>query len=469
MASGAGSWAHVFGDIPHRSGIALMAQALQCRSRGYGYHQGIPTMKATPRITLTTLSLTAAIALTTACGGDNTAPPEGEPQLSIIGDRNLLLDYNKSRDLVVRYHDTNDEALEGDIGFNVAAGSTEDSVLSGSSAKTDNDGYAEVTLKTGKKDASFQVAASAALVDDVKFVITVSKGAKPLPIDVAGTYNINSRFDMADNLPGTLGEIATEFFDFSDSPGKYLAEKMDLSGFARDFVGSIIDEWIRQEAPGLVPDLIEMGDRIGDAVETFGTISELKVKSGGAATHTLTAYQFEVDNKLKVMTLRELGSDNVVIKDVKVTLDGSNKLTIAAHDVGLRYGGALRKIIEDEIIPLVSSGSKTLADLIKVYIDCGAIGARYAAPPLFSATFIANTCTASIDIGAIALLVQLDRIDEEAPVVLKITGTATAKDTDSDRKVDTIEKGMWTGQVDYAGAVVDLAKESGQFTATREK
>src|SRR5262245_26513812 len=94
-------------------------------------------LKTTPtRITMTTLLTAPGLSIVTAaCGASASAPEEGNAFLTVVGDRNVFLDYGQRVNIAVRYHDSNDEPLAGEVSLRVGSG-TGDSQLLGSGGFT---------------------------------------------------------------------------------------------------------------------------------------------------------------------------------------------------------------------------------------------------------------------------------------------------------------------------------------------
>ena len=143
-------------------------------------------MKPTIRITMTKLSLALLISATAfACGASASGDPEeGNAFLSVVGDRNVFLDHGASTTLAVRYHDGNDEPLAGEVTIAIQ-GDAKDSSVATTSGVTDAQGIVRYDLQGGNTDAAFGVQATAEFASPTEWSITVSEGAKPLPLSLA--------------------------------------------------------------------------------------------------------------------------------------------------------------------------------------------------------------------------------------------------------------------------------------------
>jgi hypothetical protein len=412
-----------------------------------------------------------ALSLSVACGGDGNVPEPGNAFLTIVGDSNMFIDHSERRVLTVRYHDGDDLPLDGEVSFELG-GDAGGATISAEAGFTNANGLVEITLNAGNIDAAFEIRAAAEHANSVNWNVAVGS-----PFSLAGAYDIDSNFDVISGMPGDLGNVLNTIVDMTDDPndpGKYLVELLeDELGFSiPSFVDAIVNDAIRDNAPGLVNDLLDIADAFGQATRKFGTDSTFVVTEGSGAEgyvarHTMHGFHFRIDNMDFGFTNDELGEEDVEVANIGVSMN-ADKVTILAHDMPVQYGGFLAKALNEVIVPMIDPGSDSLKSLLQARIDCVAVGiALENNMPFGSASFYEGACETGISAGANAVIDQLIDIDERAQVTLKITGTARMQETNGDRKVDSLTQGKWSGAIDYLGEQGELTGDVNIFTGTR--
>src|SRR5688572_987957 len=103
------------------------------------------TRNTTPRPILAGLGLAFALA---ACSGAGAAakPEEGNAFLTVVGERTVALDYAQAMNLAVRYHNSDDEPLAGEVKIEVT-GDTAGAQIARTSAIADAQGIATFAIK----------------------------------------------------------------------------------------------------------------------------------------------------------------------------------------------------------------------------------------------------------------------------------------------------------------------------------
>lgn len=412
-----------------------------------------------------------------ACGSDTVGVPGGEAYLTIEGSRSVILPFDGTSRLAVRYHDGDDVPLEGKIDFEIV-GDPAGSTLAAASADADEDGIAEIQIRAARADVTFRVRASAPAAAPVEWTINVNQTGT---MDVTGSYALTSRFDVVSGMPGNVGEVVNTFIDMTDSPydpATFLLDRVgdNVGGFAEDLLDALrpgldalVNEIILDNAPDFVDRILAVGDKLGQASKQLGIESTLAVTRNAAAfkaNHKVAAYGFEIDGTMYTYAPAEIGAEVTEVKDLGITLTG-DKLTIAEHTMPLRYGALLGVALEDIIIPEVDPAASSITELLANMIDCNQIGAELSAEIGFgSAGLYAGACTLGLGaVGNIALD-KLNEIDNNSPVSFIMTGNARVKDESGDLKADTVVNGKWTGNIDYAGTRVGMPAAS-TFTGER--
>lgn len=418
-----------------------------------------------------TLFLSIALLTTAACGSDGGNEPEaGNAYLTIVGDSNMFVDYGVQRTLTVRYHNSNDEPLSGEVAFKIT-GDAADSGISAEVGYTTADGLVEITLNAGQDDAAFAIEASAQYASPAVWNIAVGS-----PFDLYGTYDLDSNFDMVSGLPGTLGDVVNTVVDIADGPNDPATFILDLvedkAGFGfpgRPALDALVNGVIKDNAPDLVNKLLDMTNNFGEVARKFGTDSTIRVAqaSGGEGmigTHTMHGFHFRIDGQNYVYTNADLGVDDVEVKNVSVSMQ-NDRVTFSEHNMPVAYGGFLAMALEDVVIPLVDPNSSNLYELLSANVNCDAVGQTLADNVgIFSSSSWAGFCDAGLELGANAIM---DQITNLSGVELNISGTSRMQETNGDRKVDSLTQGKWSGTIDYFGEAADLEAKSNTFTGSR--
>lgn len=434
------------------------------------------TTKKTPRVLLLATATSFALG---ACGGNgsNLPPPEeGNAYLTIVGDSNVFIDRGAQQRLMVRYHDSNDQPLAGKIMFEVV-GSAQGSTISKDSGVTNSEGLVELNVNAGSQDTSFQIKATAPYASSAIWSIAVQNGDSVPPLEPQGTYRLNSQFDVS-TLPGDVGNVVSDFVAMTDDPydpATWVLDQIDgVPGFLRPGLDAVLNQVIEDNAPNFVNDILDVGDRLGQAAHKFGTVSELRVKGAGndvdnaslTAVHTMTGFTFRIDGQTYDYTLADLGSQEPVVEGVSIQMDGDN-MNVGAHDMPVNYGGFLGLALEDDIIPLVDPNASSLHEFFMDRVDCTNVGSSlYNQTQILSADFWKGACDIGLQAAAESIMAEIVGIDEQAPLLLKISGHAHVADSNGDRTVDEMSRGKWNGSLDFNGDSEDLV-EPGSFTGER--
>jgi len=297
------------------------------------------------------------------------------------------------------------------------------------------------------------------------------------PLDASGKYQLQSKFDLATNAPGTAGDVARAIIDMtdnSDDPANYILTQLinqtsgtvkSLLNTAKPFIAGYLNQQLLDIAPDFVPVMVQVGNDFGDVAKGFGLNSTLEVSgSGGAytATHTVLGAHFKINNVETDYTFAQYGIQNTVVNGVGVTVDPTGKLSLADHKVPLSYGAVLRVALDAAIIPSIDPSASNLQQLLADMVDCNAVGfyVEDAIEQVFGfgpgAGVFTGACTLGLNAGATFVYSKISSIDSAA-LELGLAGTAKIIDKTGDRKLDTIQTGQWTGNATYAGTPAPLA------------
>lgn len=295
--------------------------------------------------------------------------------------------------------------------------------------------------------------------------------------DPSGRYSMRSKFDLATNAPGQVGSVVNTIIaatDQPDDPANWLMALVadEVGGFAGDlidgsrpFIAGYLNDRLIQWAPDLVGTMVQLGNDFGQISRNFGTNEILDVTGApGAyvATHTITGAHFEIDGMTSDHAFSAYGMADITVPGVGITLAGDGKLDIAAHMVPLSYGKILRIGVDEVLIPMLDPTAQNLAQLLQHQVNCPQVGvliqnAVYNATGFNIGSSVGTTgCNAALVAAANKIYEQVEGIDGSA-LELGLTGTARARDTNNDRKIDVIQTGAWTGEATYAGTPAPLA------------
>ena len=303
----------------------------------------------------------------------------------------------------------------------------------------------------------------------------------PRPLDASGKYNVTSTFDIAANMPGTVGTVVNGLIaatDDPDDPTRWILDQAiaqmpngtlkTLVQGAEPFVAGYLNDRLLAIAPDFVTTMLQLSNHLGDMAKHFGLNETFDVAKSGAdysSTNTVFGVHFKLDTVETDVAFADHQLANVVAGNVAVQIDVSGKLTMADHKLPLSYGKILRVGLDVVIIPMLDSNAHNLGELLAHKVNCTAFGAGIASAIGFGgATTYTAACSAGLVVGANAIYQKIGAIDASA-LELALTGTANGVDTNHDGKLDKIEAGAWAGTLSYAATPAPLAPAT--FTGSR--
>jgi len=298
-------------------------------------------------------------------------------------------------------------------------------------------------------------------------------GGNQKPLDTTGKFAVHSTFDLATNMPGTAGTVVNTIIaatDGSDDPTRWILDQLISqlpSGTVKSvltsgegFVAGYLNDRLLAIAPDFVSTMVQVGHDFGDIAKQFGLNETLELTHAGTdytAVHSVTGAHFKLGNQEADYTLANYNMANVVVNNVSVTMDATGQLTIAAHNIPLAYGKLMRLGLDAAIIPALDASARNLGDLLAHTVDCQAVGAAIAdAIGIGSASTFAGACTLGLAAGANFVYSKIDAIDGTA-LQFGLAGTAKGFDKNSDRTIDTIATGTWSGTLSYGTTPAPLA------------
>jgi hypothetical protein len=300
-------------------------------------------------------------------------------------------------------------------------------------------------------------------------------GMTGVTLDASGTYALTSTYDVASNIPGTVGTIINDFIAATDDPNdptQWLLQLLinqlpsgtiqTIANDALPFVSGYLNDQLLNWAPSFVGDIKTVGQDFGDIAKKFG-INETYVVTKGSngsytAVDTATGVHFTIGTVQEDFNFTDYNSTNVVVNGVPLAMDNTGKITIGEHSLGLPYGKILNIGLDAAILPLVDPNATDLASFFADEIDCNSVGTYIEQAiendvgiDLGSSVFV-TACTEGLKAGANLIYSQLNNLSTTALTFDLSTGIGKGVDTNGDGSIDQINTGAWTGTLDYSGA-----------------
>ncbi len=438
-------------------------------------------MFACSRISTTfTLVLALVAGCSSSAGGDGPrAPQEGHAFLTIVGPTDVFVDGGARQTITVQYHDEDGHPLVGDIAFDVV-GDPRGGDLSAETASTDGEGLAHIDVLSGE-ESNFQVTAATALARPVTWNVAIGAGGRSL--DATGTFQIDSHYDLAEGVPGPVGDVVNAIFDMTDDPTDPSTWVIDqiltqinnatitgAVGSLRPGLDVALNEALLHNTPEFVSTIVNVGDDLGQVARQFGSLSTLTVTRdpdlGLVASHGFDAFRFTVEGVEHEYSMSELELEQSQAQQIKLTLRGVTKLSIARHELPVAYGHLLRFVLDHAIIPSIAPTAHNLGELLTTLIDCASVGQLLAqrigvGPPLVYEI----ACKAGLTVGGALIEQALDGV--QANATLGIAGDARPKDESGDEKIDHLDFGQWEGELTFPAGATRLTRPKQKFTGER--
>jgi hypothetical protein len=438
------------------------------------------------RLGLVALLVSAACGPSDAEGGGDLPPAQpGNAYLSIVGDQNVFLDEGAQATITVKYHDKDGNPLAGEVGFELT-GSAAGAALADTAGVTDAQGLVRVQV-TGGTQAAFQVKATAAYAQPVQWNVAVAPNTQQQPLDATGVYQLDSQFDIATGVPGSVGTVLNAFLDMTDDPTDPATWLIDQAltqidnGTLKSIVNTFrpaldgfLNDLLLQNSPQFVSTIVDIGDDLGQVARRFGTVTTLEVVKGdgidGAelrGTHSLDGFKITVDGQTFEYSMAELSLGESKAENLAVTLETENKLVIADHELPVSYGHVILFALNNVIIPQIDPWATNLRELLEGLVDCYEVGYAISdyvgigSPGTYEAA-----CHAGLGFAAGYIEAKILEIDDAA-TALAIHGEAKPMDTSGDRKVDKLSNGLWEGQLKVGSTGSLLAKPNQKFSGQK--
>jgi hypothetical protein len=446
------------------------------------------------RITTAFLATMLAGCASEALGPSPTImPEEGHAYLRIVGERNVFLATGGSREITVKYVNDAGEGLAGSVAFKIEGNAAGGSLSSGSQV-TGPGGEVRVHV-IGGNETAFRVVAEAQYATPVDWAVAVRTNAvdPPVPLNIVGTYRVESTFDLATGLPGKVGQVVNTFIDLTDSPNDPTSFLLDLAGKSdvglnntlklfRPALDVALNSLLKQlttlsidgQRISLVGKFREFGDGFGEVSRKFGLKSQIQIYRDPSdankylAKHTIDGVFFKIKNRRTDKTLAQLNMNNVVVDGIAVTLTGESEIAFAEHHLGLNYGQMVLLAVNNILIPLITQNrAMDFGELLVDLIDCYALSSQIADATNISEDLWESVCETTLNIVGTLLEAKIAEIGGTTGSQFRISGTTRPSDSNADGMVDELVGGLWEGRLMLGAEAATLSRPNQTFTGTR--
>ena len=304
-------------------------------------------------------------------------------------------------------------------------------------------------------------------------------GSAGPPLQLKAIYRLDSKFDIAAEIPGTAGAVINGFIDATDGPNDptdYLLTLLinqvsdgtlkDALTDAKDVTEGAINDELESIAPQFLQTLLDLGNDFGQVARGLGISTRLSVANSGSAytaVHTMDQFSFVIDGNESDFSLADYGLANTTVTNVGVTMSSTGGIAIAEHQMPVKYGALLHIALDNAVLPLIDPTAYSLTDVFNDNVDCDQLGQTVAdAVGVGDAGTYSQACTFALEALADYIYSQIDSLDQSA-MTFDIAGTARGTDSTGGLVVDTISHGTWTGTLEY-GTATPGALSNATFT-----
>lgn len=444
------------------------------------------TMRIVLSFSLLSLAACADGSITDPGGNGSLPPPTpGHAYLTIVGDPNVFLEAGAVQEITVKYADDAGDPLAGQIAFHVD-GDGLGSSLSGASGVTDAQGLVTIQITGGSAETAFHVLADAEYATAVTWNVAVAVQAPPTSLSYAGSYDVESQFDLTSGLPGTAGTVINTILDMTDGPNDPATWLIDEALTAidsgtistvvdatRPAVDSYLNDVLLSYAPGFFTSFISVSNDVGQVARKFGLKSQLVIQElpdhSLVATHTITGVVYTIDGMRYDYTMADLGLPTPSASNIALSIDPTGRLAVADHTLPISYGHLILFALDNIVIPAIDPYSHNLNELLNGMVDCYAVGQDVSdyvgigSPGLYT-----SGCQTALSAAADLIESQILGIDGTG-AAFTMHGDAKPLDTNGDRTVDKLTGGLWEGQMSFGPLTSTLAKPDQKFLANRSQ
>ncbi|MFT7579843.1 MAG: hypothetical protein ACI9MR_001510 [Myxococcota bacterium] len=308
-----------------------------------------------------------------------------------------------------------------------------------------------------------------------------------LVLNPSGVYDSASVFDFTGAIPGQVGNIVNELSTLFTSPGTFLIDRVkDLAalyvgefitnvvfGFFEDAVADIINDWMFNNSPQWVMDILTVGQDLFQVVNRLEMLAQLRISklqndyyvAGRLLWNGLVLTWrygcpdvgeagYDPDCGRNVFTLEQFQNTqfpmDIIEGSFTASIQNFDKLNIDNHTIRLNYGKLIIFVLNELILPALT-GEHTLLDAVLSFINCASIAEGIGG---FSAIGISEQDVEDFCVDGISLIITpvtliLGNLAIDSQ--LRLSGTGTLVDDDNDLRVDRIINGAFVGNFESDG------------------
>lgn len=310
-----------------------------------------------------------------------------------------------------------------------------------------------------------------------------------LTLSPTGSYDSVSVFDFTGAIPGQVGEIVDEISLLFSSPGQFLINQVKrlaalyvgefitdtVFGLFEDKVAEVIDDWMFNNSPDWVQDILRVGQDLFQVVNNLEMLATLRISKlqndyyvqgillwDGVALYWRLGCPREGEAgydpacgrnefSLAAFTDTQFPMD-IVEGRFTASIQNFDQLDIDNHTIKINYGKLIIFALNELILPAVS-GHDNLEDAILSFVNCAAIADSIYFSALgsigISESDIEGFCTGAIQVIVQPVMFVLGALAVDSQ--LRLSGHAVLVDADDDLRVDRIERGSFLGHFESDG------------------
>lgn len=325
-----------------------------------------------------------------------------------------------------------------------------------------------------------------------------------LTLSPTGNYDSTSVFDFTGAIPGQVGDIIDEISLLFSSPGMFLIEQVKklaalyvgqfvtdtIFGLFEDKVAEIIDDWMFNQSPDWVQDILLVGQDLFQIVNNLEMLATLRISKLqndyyvqgillwdgialywrlGCAREGEPGYDPSCGRNefsLAAFSNTEFPMD-IVEGRFTASIQNFDQLDIDNHTIKINYGKLIIFALNELILPAVS-GHHNLEDAILSFVDCASIADGIYFSGLssigISESDIEGFCIDGIKLIVRPVMFILTGLAVDSQ--MRMSGHAVLVDDDDDLRVDRIRDGRFLGHFESDGQ--EGSPFTGVWWATRQ-
>ena len=344
-------------------------------------------------------------------------------------------------------------------------------------------------------DTTAHPLAAAGCLDGIVLVANqandVTLSLSVLQLNPTGVYDSDSIFDFTGAIPGQVGAIVQELSTLFTSPGTFLIDMVKklaaayvgelitnaVFGLFEDEVAEVIDDWMFNESPSWVRDILTVGQDLFQIVNRLELLATLKISKltnnyyvqgvldwDGVVLMWRYGCPHEGDpgydpncgrNEFSLAQFSNTAFPMDIVEGrFTASILDFDQLSIDNHTIKINYGKLIIFALNELILPALT-GEHDLTDAVLSFIDCAAIadGIYFSGLATIGVDEedIAGWCTSGVSLitNPVELILSGLAIDSQ----MRMTGHAVLQDDDADLRVDAITDGTFLGNFESDGQV----------------